>query len=76
MSLGDWFKRLFSTPEAAEDDADLREEYGVADYREAEVEQAGDTAGGAPFPGLAGEEAAEAAEADLKEFEAPPDPAP
>ena len=76
MSLGDWFKRFFSSPEAAEDAADLHEEYGAPDEGEAELEEPGQSSGGAGVPGLASLEGAEIAEADLEELEPPADPAP
>jgi hypothetical protein len=75
MSLGDWFKRLFSS-ETAEDHADLHEEYGEPDPGEEALEQPGHSRAVGGLPSIAGQEGTEAAEADLAEFEPPPDPAP
>ena len=74
MSLGDWFRRVFSGGGASgspEDAAVLHEEYGGA-YDSAAPDNV--VAGG--VGGLAGLESAEAAQADEEELEAPPDPAP
>jgi hypothetical protein len=62
MSLGDWFRRIFSPSSApnqagAQDEATLREEYGA---EAGGHETPGGLAGGPP--GLAGLEDAEAAE--------------
>ena len=76
MSLGDWFRRLFSpssSPSAgsAEDDAIVREEYGEA---AAGPTEAGPVTGG--VSGFAGLEDAEAVEGMEEQTEAPSDPAP
>ena len=76
MSLGDWFRRLFSpssSPSAgsAEDDALVREEYGGAAVGAPEP---GVVAGG--VSGYAGLEDAEAVEGLEEQTEAPSDPAP
>jgi hypothetical protein len=77
MSVGSWFKRLFSTPsETAEDDAAEREDYGAPDSGESALEQPGHSRGVGGLPGIAGLEGAAAAEEDLESFEPPPDPAP
>jgi hypothetical protein len=74
MSLGDWFRRLFSpapTSGHAEDEHILREEYGEDALGQPTP---GGVAGGPP--GLAGLEDAEAAEDAAEADEAPRDPAP
>jgi hypothetical protein len=81
MSLGDWFRRLFSAPsESAGDDAALREEFDAPDEGEADVSQAASAptaSAGGMAPGRPGTPAAaEAAEAEIESQEAPPDPAP
>jgi hypothetical protein len=68
VGIGNWIRRTFSSGGTG-DEAAEREEYGVSDRGELELER--DKAG--PF---AMSEGAEAAEAALDEFEAPPDPAP
>jgi hypothetical protein len=74
MSIGNWFRRFFSSGSgSAEDEAALDEEYGAA----AEQEQAPDfVAGGPTGPGLAGFEAAQAAEDAIHATDPPADPAP
>jgi hypothetical protein len=78
MSLGDWFRRLFSpsgSSSSPEDEAAEREEYGNAYPGTGSQDSSGSVvAGGAG--GFAGLEDAQAAEAEEEEFEAPPDPAP
>ena len=77
MSLGDWFRRLFSSAsESAEEDAAKSEGYGAPDPGEEALEEPGHSRAGGVLPGIAGIEGAEAAEDDLKSFEPPPDPAP
>jgi hypothetical protein len=74
MSLGDWFRRLFSPSPSAgspEDEAVLREEYGG---EAAGPSEPGVVAGG--VSGFAGLEDAEAVEGVEEETERPPDPAP
>lgn len=66
MARGDWIRRIFG---AREEEAAEREEYGTPNHTEHELEQEG-------FPSFAGVEGAEAAEEELDEFKAPPDPAP
>lgn len=68
VRFGDWVRRLFSSS-GTDDEAAEREEYGLPDRGESELER--DRLG--PF---AGSEGAEAAEAELDEFKPPPDPAP
>jgi hypothetical protein len=68
VGIGNWIRRTFSSS-GTDDEAAEREEYGVPDRGELELER--DKAG--PF---ALSEGAEAAEAALDEFEAPRDPAP
>jgi hypothetical protein len=77
MSLGDWFRRLFSSAPAAEADEDaaaLREEYGEPgpDAGEADLKRM-EVARGGPMPNVAAAEGAEAAEAEIESEEAPPD---
>ncbi len=67
MRVGNWIRRLFSSSET-DDEAAEREEYGLPDRGELELER--DKRG--PF---AQSEAAEAAAAELDEFKAPRDPA-
>jgi hypothetical protein len=67
MGIGNWIRGLFSSS-GTDDEAAEREEYGVSDRGELEVER--DKA--APF---AGSETAEAAEAELDQFKGPRDPA-
>jgi hypothetical protein len=76
MSLGDWFRRLFSPSPApnaagAEDEAALREEYGEEALQQPAP---GGVVGG--VSGLAGLEDAEAAEDAVEADESPRDPAP
>ena len=75
MSLGDWFKRLFSSPTEAEE-----KDEAEADEAEAEVDLAAegwDTTAGGMGPGMPGTPAAaEAAEAEIESEEAPRDRAP
>jgi hypothetical protein len=63
-----WLRRLFSST-SPEEEAVEREEYGLPDRGDDERRRFG-------FGSLAGEEASEAAEDELDEFKAPPDPAP
>jgi hypothetical protein len=79
MSMGDWFRRLFSPSASSlspEDEAVEREEYGTA-YPDTGPEDAppGSVVTGG-VSGFAGLEDAQAAEAEEEQFEAPPDPAP
>ena len=67
MRVGNWIRRLFSSSET-DDEAVEREEYGLRDRGELELER--DKRG--PF---AQSEAAEAAAAELDEFKPPRDPA-
>ena len=73
MSLGNWFRRLFTTsPRSAEDAAVLDEEYGDAGSGEGTLGEAG-----APgVSGFAGLETAEAAEDAAAATDPPHDPAP
>jgi hypothetical protein len=68
VRIGNWIRRTFSSS-GTDDEAAEREEYSVPDRGELELEP--DKAG--PF---AMSEGAEAGEAALDEFKAPPDPAP
>lgn len=68
MGIGNWIRKTFSSTRT-DDEVAEREEYGIPDRGELELER--DEAG--PF---AMSEGAEAAEAALDEFEAPRDPAP
>ncbi len=68
MGLGNRLRRLFSSSRA-DDEAAEREEYGLPDRGEAGLERDG-------LGSFAGSEATEAAEEELDEFKAPPDPAP
>jgi len=63
-----WLRRLFSSS-GADDEAARREEYGLPDRGEVELER--DRLGS-----FAGDEAARAAEDELDELKAPRDPAP
>jgi hypothetical protein len=78
VSLGDWFRRLFSSPaESAEEDAALHEEYGATEEDAPDVPPGQPTIGGGLGPGVPGLPAAgEAAEAEIESEEAPPDQAP
>ena len=67
MRVGNWIRKLFSSSET-DDEAAEREEYGLRDRGELELER--DKRG--PFEQS---EAAEAAAAELDEFKAPRDPA-
>jgi hypothetical protein len=69
MRFGDWIRRLFSSS-GTDDEAAQREEYGVPDRGEAELER--DRLGRT----LAESEGAEAAQAGLDELKPPRDPAP
>jgi hypothetical protein len=68
VGIGTWIRRIFS-PSGTDDEVAEREEYGIPDRGELELER--DKAG--PF---AMSEGAEVAEAALDEFKAPRDPAP
>jgi hypothetical protein len=68
VGVGSWFRRLFSSS-GPDDEAAEREEYGVPDRGEQELQR---DRGGA----FAESESAEAAEAALDQFQAPRDPAP
>jgi hypothetical protein len=68
VGIGNWIRKTFSSTRT-DDEVAEREEYGIPDRGELELER--DEAG--PF---AMSEGAEAAEAALDEFEAPRDPAP
>lgn len=68
VGIGNWIRRLFS-PSGPDDEAAQREEYGVPDRGELGLERDR----GGP---LAVSEAAEAAESELDQFEAPRDPSP
>ena len=68
MGFGNWIRRLFPSS-GAEDEAAEREEYGLPDRGEAELEQG-------RLGSFAGAESAQAAQEELDEFKAPPDPAP
>jgi hypothetical protein len=67
VGIGNWVRKLFSS--GADDEAAQREEYGLPDRGEMELER--DSR--APF---AQSETAEAAEAELDELKPPRDPAP
>jgi hypothetical protein len=67
VGFGNWIRRLFSFS-GADDEAVEREEYGLPDRGEAELER--DRLGS-----FASAEATQAAEDELDEFKAPPDPA-
>jgi hypothetical protein len=68
MGFGQWIRGLFSSI-GADDEAAEREEYNLPDRGEADLERG--VVGAFPSP-----EGTEAAEAELDEFKAPPDPAP
>ena len=68
MRFGDWIRRLFSSS-GSDDEAAQREEYGIPDRGETELQQ--DRLGP-----LAESEGAEAAQAGLDELKPPRDPAP
>jgi hypothetical protein len=73
MSLGNWYRRMFTpTPRSAEDAAVLHEEYGDAGSGEGTLGEAG-APGVSGFAGLESAEAAENAEAAT---DPPTDPAP
>jgi hypothetical protein len=67
MGVGDWIRRLFSSSHADEEAAQ-REDYGLPDRGEMELER---DKGGS----FADNEGAEAALAELDQFKAPRDPA-
>jgi hypothetical protein len=67
VRFGDWIRRLFSSG-GTEDEAAQREEYGIPDRGEAELQR--DRLGP-----LAESEGAAAAQAGLDELKAPRDPA-
>ena len=79
MGLGwgiwDWIRGKGGNPD---EEADLREEFGDEDPGQAEERYLRDSGYGEPdaYPGIAGGDAAAAAEADLEETEPPRDPAP
>lgn len=76
MSVGAWFKRLFSSPsEGAETDAALHEEYRAPDAGEADLKFMEETGGGGGTTTIryGAMDAAEAGEDDLQSEEAPPD---
>ena len=68
MSIGQWFRKVFS-PNRAEDDAAEAEEYGRSDRPDL-----GDERG--RLATFGGTEAAEVADYESDELKAPPDPAP
>jgi hypothetical protein len=67
VGVGNWIRGLFSSS-GPDDEAAEREEYGLPDRGEQELEW--------DRRGLADSETAEAAEAQLDQFKAPRDPAP
>jgi hypothetical protein len=71
MGLGNWMRRLFGSGVSRDDEEAEREEYGSRDRGEADLERLDQ--GSLSFP--AGQ-AAEVAEGDLQDFEAPRDPNP
>jgi hypothetical protein len=73
--LWDWIRGKGGNPD---EEADLREEFGGEDPGEAEERYLRDSAYGEPdaYPGIAGADAAAAAEADLEDTRPPRDPAP
>jgi hypothetical protein len=77
MSIGDWFRRMFTpsgAAEQAEEEAAQREEYGTPpDEGEEYLKESEYLSGGAVIPGFAASEAAEAGVEDLETEEAPPD---
>jgi hypothetical protein len=68
VGFADWIRKVFSSG-GADDEAAEREEYGLPDRGEVELEREG-------LRSFAGSEGVEAAQDELDEFEAPPDPAP
>jgi hypothetical protein len=68
VGFGDWIRRLFPSSGAAAEAAE-REEYGVPDRGEAELDRD-------RFGTFAEREGAELAEDELDELKPPPDPAP
>ena len=68
MGLGNWLRRLFSSTGAG-DEAAEREEYGIPDRGEVELERD-------RFGSFAEGEGARAAEEELEEFKPPRDQAP
>jgi hypothetical protein len=76
MGLWSWIRGVGGN---AEEEADLREEFGGEDPGEAEERYLEETGYGAPAGyggGLAAGDAADVAAADLDEFKPPRDPAP
>jgi len=87
MSLGDWFKRLFSsTPAESAEEGVATEPAGqdaaaggqdiVRNEGEADLDQMKLASGGAGAPGMAPSAGAETAEAQLSQQEKPQDPTP
>jgi hypothetical protein len=68
VGFGQWIRGLFSSI-GPDDEAAEREEYNLPDPGEVDLE-------GSKRSAFASAEGTEAAEADLDEFKAPPDPAP
>jgi len=71
MGLGSWMRRRFGSGISRTDEEAEREEYGSPDRGEADLDRLDQ--GSMSFP--AGQ-AAEVAERDLRDFEAPRDPSP
>jgi hypothetical protein len=88
MSLTDWFKRLFSSSPPAESaeegvatepaaqDAPAGEQDMVRDEGDADIDQMKLASGGAGVPGQAASQGAEAAEAQLSDYDEPSDKTP
>jgi hypothetical protein len=68
VGLGDWIRKLFSSNEG-EEEAAQQEEYGTPDRIDRETQRG-------RLGSFAGAEASEAADDELDELKAPPDPAP
>jgi hypothetical protein len=68
MGFGDWIRKLFSSNEG-EEEAAQKEEYGTPDRIDRETQRG-------RLGSFAGAEASEAADDELDELKAPPDPAP
>jgi hypothetical protein len=68
VGLGNWIRRLFSST-GADDEAAEREEYGIPDRGQVELERD-------RLRSFAGTEGAQAAEEELAELKPPRDPAP
>jgi hypothetical protein len=76
MGLGDWFRRIFSSPtETAEEEAVRREEFGEQDEAPLDPRLTAPR-GGAVMPGMPPSQPGEIVEAEQEELDPPADSAP